>query len=244
MPAKRTLVFPGGTPARSSPAKKAKISAGKRKRKTGAGKGLGKALLKLAEQKRFTSTFSTGMNGTVSGNGTWYGPVNILAGIVTGSTGSTRNGDEIYINHIDVKISYTRPTDRPNTLFRAAVIRTDYDGIPTLGAAGAGPPLRASIGNNNVMSSLEEEKLIIEKEWYANPSDVGSVPNSSNPIAEIMDVKYVRVPVNRKVHYKDASRTSGVNCFSIIVTAQDRRGGATDTVGSCWMEYSIYFKDV
>ena len=246
-PAKRKLGF--GTPARASPAKKAKISTGggKRKRKQGGSKGLGKALINLAEQKRYTVGWTeTGMKGSTSGTGTWYGPVNILAGIVTGSTAQTRNGDETFLNSIDIKVTWLRPLDRPNTVFRIALIRTDYDGIPSLGALGAGPPMRCSLVNSNVMASFDEEKMIIEKEWYANPVDVGNEPSANATIGggQIYDIKYVRIPVNRKIHYKDATKTSGVNCYSIIVTGQDERGGAGNDIGECYLEYSLYFKDV
>jgi len=248
MPKGVNRVLFAGTPVRASPMKKAKTMAagGKRKRKPGGTKGLGKALLKLAEQKRFVNVFSGDMYGSLSGTGTWYGPVNILSGILQGTSSSTRIGDEIYVNSIDIKISWVRPVDRPNTVFRCCVIRTDYDGIPSLGAAGAGPPLRSSLGNSNVFCSLDEEKLVIEKEWYANPVDVGTEPCSAAQLGggEVMDTKYVRVPVNKKIFYKDAVKTMGANVYTICVTSQDRLGGATAIIGRFFMEYSIYYKDV
>lgn len=247
MPRVNRVLF-AATPARASPAKKRKTTSagGKRKRKAGP-KGLRSALINLSEQKRWVGTFSTDMYGSVSGTGTWYGPVNILTGIVTGSTGQTRVGDEIFLNSIDIKVTWVRPVDRPNTVFRIALIRTDYEGIPSLGAAGAGPPLRCSISNSNMMCSLEEERITIEKEWYANPFEAGTEPAPAGGTSyggEVMDIKYVRVPVNKKIHFKDATRVTGSNSYCILVTAQDRVGGATAVIGRCFMEYSLYFKDV
>jgi hypothetical protein len=210
-------------------------------------KGLKKAIINVAELKRKTYTFSTEFNGWTTGTGTWLGATNMLSNIGTGVTSADREGDEIYLVSIDMKVSTWRPIDRQNGVFRFALIKSDYDYIPTLGAAGAGPIMRSNTGGRTVLcSSIDEERYDIVKEWYVNPGDLNLVNTTAAtaPAGPTVYTQYVRVPVNRKIHYKEATKMSGANCYSLLMTLSDQRGVLTDVIGNAVVEISLYFKDV
>ena len=215
-----------------------------RKKKAGPGRAMVRAtIMDLAEQKRFDWRYD---HPGGLGNGGWKIDPNVLSRVGTGNTNSTRIGDEIYVQYVEVTGNFQTQTDRPNTIVRACATFTDYTNIPT---SATGFVMRQTPGSvpEWISNSLDEQqqRVMVDQFVMAKYGAANCITNegTNDSVQQVTPFKFT-IPVNRKIHYKDAQHLSGTSALNIGYLATDVRGGILDNIGVITTQCSIFFKDV
>jgi len=215
-----------------------------RKKKVGPGRAVVRAtIMDLAEQKRYDWRYD---HPSGLGNASWKIDPNVLSRIGTGNTNSTRIGDEIYVQYIEVSGFFQALADRPNTIIRAVSTFTDYTSIPTqaVGFAMRVTPANSWEWFSNALDEQQQRVMIdriVEAKFGAQNCVTNEGTNDSRPL--LVPFTFT-IPVNRKIHFKDAQHISGTSALNIGYIATDARGGVLDNIGYVNTQCSIFFKDV
>lgn len=234
----------GGNPrAKKRLALGASGSGSKRRRKSPAGTSkVRKAILDLKELKRYDQAYNWDI-----GNGQWATFGNIFTSIQTGTTSTNRDGNEIYIDRVELNFLFSTVWDRPNCIVRLIAVMTDHENIPNA-TSGVMPLMRINptTAKGSYTTPLDEAKQRILLDMPVYPHNI--VANNHNNLAadseSVHTLNKVTLRVNKKIHFKDSTHLLGMNHLSIAVFGLDDKGGATDKIGGGILFTSIFFKDV
>lgn len=212
-----------------------------------------RTVLGLAEMKNFTANLLVPTSAGVPISAAfstryWCNP---CYWIPLGTNNSSRVGDQIFIESIDVAAVIRcspQGTDAPQVRYAIYVLESDQefqDGTtgPTLNALGLASFVRVGTNTNcviddNVYKLKHEQRGQILPTNFPKGIVVGATQNT------FTETKF-RVPIKRKFQYKSSS--SGYEKFKnlyICIVAESANGGFATDVLSMALSYVVNFKDI
>lgn len=212
-----------------------------------------RTVLGLAEMKNFTANLLVPTSAGVAispafSTRYWCNP---CYWIPLGTNNSSRVGDQIYIDSIDVAATIRcipQTVDAPQVRYAIYVLESDQefqDGTtgPTLNALGLASFIRVGTNttcviDDNVYKLKHEQRGALVPPNFPKGIVVGSQQNT------FTETKF-HVPIKRKFQYKSSS--SGYEKFKnlyICIVAESANGGFATDVLSMALSYVVNFKDI
>jgi len=201
-----------------------------------------KAILGLAESKRFVAS---GINGAgVLNTNTIYW-LNPLYWIQSGSSDSQRIGDQIWIDRIEVAVTLRSAAAADDMLgYFISVLETDQENHD--GTLSPGPVSGSLLNDYRINSSAGfVSNPIIDTNFYTVKkyiSDYMPVKPTTTGIETFQTIRF-SCPIGKKFQYK--STTSGYEKFKniYITLACDSAAGGTVAAYTTDISYVVVFKD-
>jgi len=201
-----------------------------------------KALLGLAEGKRWAVAGITGGGNMNSSTIYWANPLYYITG---GSSENQRIGDSIYIEYIEINATLRTIAGEDNLLtYMVSVLETDQEARD--GVVSPGPMAGSLLADYRVQTNcgLVSNPILDDNIYTVKRFEKGELPLKTTTTG-IETQKHVKmnVQINRKFQFK--TQTSGYEKFKnlYITLAVDSAAGGIAPVYTVDMSYCVHFKD-
>lgn len=201
-----------------------------------------KALLGLAEGKRWAVAGLTGGGNMNSATIYWANPLYYMTG---GTSENQRVGDSIYIEFIEINATLRTIAGEDNLLtYMLSVLETDQEARD--GVVSPGPMAGALLNDYRVQTNcgLVSNPILDTNIYTVKRYEKGEIPlkPTTTGIETQKQIK-MNVQINRKFQFK--TQTSGYEKFKnlYIALAVDSAAGGVAPVYMVDMSYCVHFKD-
>lgn len=220
--------------------KRTKWAASKGRRRTGLAKFIRSIALKQTEVKYKEVNVQNSNLFHNGGTGPNFNQTNeILTNIAQGDSSANRDGDEVYLTSLKMKLWLANKNDRPNVMYRIII----YGNIPDSGTVTD----LFNATTNHTVSFVNREKYTV---YYDRVVNVKGTDHSLETGATLREVSRLHV-INMNLKNKKIKFNKGTNTIS---DSKDRWGLAiipydafgtlpSDNIASFAMSYRLYFRD-
>lgn len=158
-----------------------------------------------------------------------------------GDTEESRDGNDIYVKGITLRMQFNIPADRLNAKFRVAVIRSPKGSNPISSVAG----MFDNITGNFMIDPWDKDRIQVVKQIFVAPGKSLN-PGTATGGKEITHYRKIWIPFNKVVKFFDNNDTNNslLHDYHLVIYGYDTWGTLPgDIVGYCQIWQRLTFKD-